>query len=290
MALFRVGREPRGRQGRASPTAPLLVETMDFPGPVRRMNRFLAVVAVFGAFGTVALALALTPEAQTSASHAKGSPDAVATIEPEEAAPAAAPISTAAAPPTQENTFEIAMRPQRAEKSDRLARSFRTPSPELQIARHAAFQRALQSSGRTSPGPAQRLAPEPSQVPSQVPVPGDTSPDASADDIDEITEVAVGIITGTEHGEAVADAAEEAAEDVAEDAAEEATEQAAVATRSAVVSTDVNMRARPANGAAVVVVVPRRSEVEVIGCDYWCEVMYAGKRGFIYKGFVRGAS
>jgi hypothetical protein len=69
----------------------------------------------------------------------------------------------------------------------------------------------------------------------------------------------------------------------------EADAEAVTATRSVPVTTDVNMRARPDNSAPVILVVPGRRHVEVIGCDFWCEVVYNGKRGWIYKSFVPGA-
>jgi hypothetical protein len=73
------------------------------------------------------------------------------------------------------------------------------------------------------------------------------------------------------------------------DADAEADTQAVTATRSVPVTTDVNMRARPDNSAPVILVVPGRRHVDVIDCDFWCEVVYNGKRGWIYKGFVPGA-
>jgi len=60
-------------------------------------------------------------------------------------------------------------------------------------------------------------------------------------------------------------------------------------TRAAPVTTAVNMRAGPDNDAAVLTVIPAGSEVEVIACEYWCEVVFAGERGWIYKSFVSGA-
>jgi uncharacterized protein YraI len=52
---------------------------------------------------------------------------------------------------------------------------------------------------------------------------------------------------------------------------------------------DVNMRAGPSNGQAVLATIPRGSAVEVIDCRQWCQVVFGGQRGWIYKGFV-GAS
>ena len=61
------------------------------------------------------------------------------------------------------------------------------------------------------------------------------------------------------------------------------------ATRAARVVSDVNMRAGPGNGAAVVATISGGRLVEVIDCRQWCEVVFAGQRGWVYKGFI-GAS
>lgn len=64
---------------------------------------------------------------------------------------------------------------------------------------------------------------------------------------------------------------------------------AAESARAAPVTSAVNLRAGPDNDAAVVTVIPAGSQVNVIGCEYWCEVVFAGERGWIYKSFVSGA-
>lgn len=60
----------------------------------------------------------------------------------------------------------------------------------------------------------------------------------------------------------------------------------AAPSSTAVVTTPVKMRARAANGAAVVAVIPDNASVGVVACQAWCEVVYKGRRGFIYKGFI----
>jgi hypothetical protein len=62
-----------------------------------------------------------------------------------------------------------------------------------------------------------------------------------------------------------------------------------LAIRFARVVSDVNMRARPSNGAAVVATISGGRPVEVIDCRQWCEVIFAGQRGWVYKSFI-GAS
>lgn len=50
----------------------------------------------------------------------------------------------------------------------------------------------------------------------------------------------------------------------------------------------VNMRAGPDNDAEVLTVVPGGAELRArTGCAHWCEVVYEGRRGYIYKSFIR---
>lgn len=61
-------------------------------------------------------------------------------------------------------------------------------------------------------------------------------------------------------------------------------------TRTATIASPVNLRAKGAKGARVLGVIPRGATVGLVGCDGWCEVVYGGRRGFIYKSFLDGAS
>jgi SH3-like domain-containing protein len=49
---------------------------------------------------------------------------------------------------------------------------------------------------------------------------------------------------------------------------------------------DVRMRAGPGNGQAVLATIPKGRPVEVIECRQWCEVIFAGQRGWVYKSFI----
>lgn len=49
----------------------------------------------------------------------------------------------------------------------------------------------------------------------------------------------------------------------------------------------VTMRSGPKKGAAAIGTIPARSAVEVLSCKSWCEIVYKGKRGFIYKSFLK---
>lgn len=61
------------------------------------------------------------------------------------------------------------------------------------------------------------------------------------------------------------------------------------ANRTATIASAVNMRAKGAKGARVIGVIPRGATVGLVGCDSWCEVIYEGRRGFIYKSFLGGS-
>lgn len=63
-------------------------------------------------------------------------------------------------------------------------------------------------------------------------------------------------------------------------------EETAAQTRVARVIKYVNMRAGPDNYEEVLAVIPEGSSVEVIQCNQWCEVIFAGQRGWIYKGLM----
>jgi hypothetical protein len=49
----------------------------------------------------------------------------------------------------------------------------------------------------------------------------------------------------------------------------------------------VTMRTGPKKSAAAIVTVPAKTSVEVMGCKKWCQIVYNGKRGWIYKSFIK---
>jgi hypothetical protein len=58
------------------------------------------------------------------------------------------------------------------------------------------------------------------------------------------------------------------------------------ATRTARIVSDVNMRAGPSNSQPVLAAISRGRSVEVISCRKWCEVVFAGQRGWVYSSFI----
>jgi hypothetical protein len=55
------------------------------------------------------------------------------------------------------------------------------------------------------------------------------------------------------------------------------------------IRTAANMRSRPKSGSGVIMVVPQSATVQLVGCKVWCEIVYKGKRGYIYKDFLGGS-
>ena len=59
-----------------------------------------------------------------------------------------------------------------------------------------------------------------------------------------------------------------------------------VAAGGARVTADVNLRSSPRKGSSIAGVVPTGSAVNVLSCNGWCEVVYNGKKGWVYKNFL----
>ncbi len=59
--------------------------------------------------------------------------------------------------------------------------------------------------------------------------------------------------------------------------------------RTSTIVTDARIRRGPSTGHGVIGTVAAGKQVQVYGCKSWCEISYDGKRGFVYKRFVRGA-
>ena len=66
------------------------------------------------------------------------------------------------------------------------------------------------------------------------------------------------------------------------------TPEMAGATNTRRIRSGVNMRAAPRSGSPVLGTIPTNAVVNVApGCKQWCAVSYNGKRGYVYKSFLR---
>lgn len=48
----------------------------------------------------------------------------------------------------------------------------------------------------------------------------------------------------------------------------------------------VTLRSGPGKSAAAIGTIPAGTQVEVVRCEGWCEIVHQGRRGFIYKSFL----
>lgn len=49
----------------------------------------------------------------------------------------------------------------------------------------------------------------------------------------------------------------------------------------------VTMRSGPKKAASALGTIPAKTTVDVLSCKSWCEIVYKGRRGFIYKSFLK---
>lgn len=49
----------------------------------------------------------------------------------------------------------------------------------------------------------------------------------------------------------------------------------------------VTMRSGPKKNAAAIVTVPARTSVQVMNCKQWCQIVYNGKTGWVYKSYIK---
>ena len=46
------------------------------------------------------------------------------------------------------------------------------------------------------------------------------------------------------------------------------------------------MRTRPKSGASVLTIVPKAASVQLVSCKLWCEIVYKGRRGYVFNDFI----
>lgn len=59
------------------------------------------------------------------------------------------------------------------------------------------------------------------------------------------------------------------------------------AGREVKIKRSANLRAKPQKGGKVLGVIPAKSAVELVSCTQWCEVVFNGKRGYVYKSYIK---
>lgn len=60
----------------------------------------------------------------------------------------------------------------------------------------------------------------------------------------------------------------------------------AATAASGVATGDVNLRAGPGTGYAVITTIPAGAPLEIYGCSSWCQVSYGGTQGYVSGNYV----
>ena len=72
-----------------------------------------------------------------------------------------------------------------------------------------------------------------------------------------------------------------------DDQAKTKPQKLAAATGTGRILRAVTMRSGPKKNAASIGTVPAKSSVQVMSCKQWCQIVYNGKRGWIYKSYIK---
>ena len=249
-----------------------------------RSNSHLVIAAI----GTAALlgvaAVALWLALPASERQAAASPEqTIPTI----------PVKTTKIAPVGATVAAAAV-PQAARKSNKV-------SPT--VARAEATMQALAANDPRWTNSQSKAAPAPSQVASQAeqapdkPAAAFAQPAAETDAATELAKVAAPTSAAGGDPDGGQTAAIPAVQPQAPEQQPEATQndngQAKAKPRKVVAAGTgrilraVTMRSGPKKNAAAISTVPAKTSVQVMGCQKWCQIVYNGKTGWIYKSYIK---
>ena len=119
-------------------------------------------------------------------------------------------------------------------------------------------------------------------------LPASTGDDTAADDPDPTDGTETAAIAPDEAAAAQAAKPAKAQKLKADAAATDDPMSLVAKARPTQVTKAANMRSRPKSGSGIIMVVPQSATVQLVGCKVWCEIVYKGRRGYVYKDFVGG--
>ena len=193
-------------------------------------------------------------------------------------------------------TVAVAAPPQAAQKADAVAPA--NAARQANIAALASNNPRWTASGsQAQPAPSDAQAASPAEQ-----KPTDTAfaePTAASDASTALSQVAASTPADAKKPDDAMDGAKtaaipEAKPEVPDDqpAADSADSSKPKAQKAGAVSNGrilraVTMRSGPKKGAGAITTVPAKASVQVMSCKKWCEIVYNGKRGWIYKSYVK---
>ncbi|TPI26770.1 SH3 domain-containing protein [Mesorhizobium sp. B3-2-1] len=260
-----------------------------------RSNSHLVIAAVGTAallgVAAVALWLALpTSERQAAASPAQSIP--------------AIPVKTTKVPPSGTTVTAAAVTPRAERKSSQVSPAMAAAAVNIQAlaANDPRWTGAQPKAAAAATDPDQAAAP--GQVTKQPePAPGKTAAafaqsSADTDATDELAKVAASNPPANSSNPDGAQTAaipetqpqapeQKPANAQGGDNAAKAKPHKVAAAGSGHILRTVTMRSAPKKGATPIGTVPARTSVQLIGCKKWCEIVYNGKHGWVYKSYVK---
>ena len=249
-----------------------------------RSNSHLVIAAI----GTAALlgvaAVALWLALPASERQAAASPEqTIPTI----------PVKTTKIPPVGATVATAAV-PQAARKSNKVSPTVARAEATMQ-ALAANDPRWTNSQSKAAPAPSQE-ANQAEQAPDK-PTAAFAQPAADTDATTELAKVAAPTSAAGGDPDGAQTAAIPAVQPQAPEQQPEATQndnsqakekpRKVVAAGTGRILRAVTMRSGPKKNAAAISTVPAKTSVQVMGCQKWCQIVYNGKTGWIYKSYIK---
>ncbi|MBZ9916194.1 MULTISPECIES: SH3 domain-containing protein [unclassified Mesorhizobium] len=248
-----------------------------------RSNSHLVIAAVGTAalLGVAAVALWLALPAN----------ERQAVANPEQAIPAV-PVKTTKIAPAG-ITVAAAAVPQAARKSDQVSPTVAVSEAAIP-ALAANDPRWTASQSKTAPAASGQSASKAGQTPDKPAAAAFAQPAADTDAATELAKVAAPAPAAGSSPDGAQTAAIPAAQpqvasqqSAAQDDDSKAEPRKAAAAGTGRILRAVTMRSGPKKNAAAIVTVPAKTSVQVMSCKRWCQIVYNGKTGWVYKTYIK---
>jgi hypothetical protein len=213
----------------------------------------------------------------------------------------AIPVKTTKIAPATANATVTAAAPQAARKADAVSPA--VAAKEAKIAAlapndprwTATDTKTASNSGDTAPAPSDQAArPQPDQEAAKPSATAFAEPAAQSDASTLLSKVAAPSPAKDSPDGAQTAAipdpkpqSPDAQSSAGEDDQAKANPQTVSAAATGRILRAVTMRAGPKQKAAALLTVPAKTSVQVISCKKWCQIVYNGKRGWVYKTYIK---
>ncbi|MCA0059732.1 MULTISPECIES: SH3 domain-containing protein [unclassified Mesorhizobium] len=248
-----------------------------------RSNSHLVIAAVGTAalLGVAAVALWLALPAN----------ERQAVANPEQAIPAV-PVKTTKIAPAGITAAAAAV-PQAARKSDQVSPTVAVSEAAIP-ALAANDPRWTASQSKTAPAASGQSASKAGQTPDKPAAAAFAQPAADTDAATELAKVAAPAPAAGSSPDGAQTAAIPAAQPqvASQQSAAQHDDSKAEPRKAAAAGTGrilraVTMRSGPKKNAAAIVTVPAKTSVQVMSCKRWCQIVYNGKTGWVYKTYIK---